>query len=776
MVRESMEKVYISVCVLVVCAVFVAGPSDGSMMDPASSNGRISTEYNTNAGLDGKVTRVVTESSIMSRKQMSEKMERGLVVENRDKVDVNITDGKKLSAETFLNGITSTMIKGATLDEDRVESQTLVRGHTVDNSNTGVKNLESTTANYIADNENENKVKYTAANDFRGYEIQEVNNDTEIVRVAGNTGIDKPMELVVNNNSSSRDVTQLQADNVDSTTRKEKGLPMTTTDIQIFNKQNNRNKRNGNSIDDENIIESETEEMGSKNIMNKEYNLHINSTMACNKLLSVVITKWQMLANGSLLSLDDIPVSYPPELIWEDVREDNVTEVRGCICELRNCIRKCCPEGQTILADGTCVDSNLTLLHPFSPQFKDENNRSVTNMDVYKLHGNPCQHGVYRLDDESDEFTLTPTGVLNVPGEGNFTAAEYCIEAFENPEKILPLLCFEDDDESAEETEGTGMLYAVGMIISVPFLFATFLVYAMIQELRNLHGKSLMCHVSTLLTGYLFLAIVQLGGTGLSNAFCIFCAFTIFFAFHASFFWLNVMCFDIWWTFSGLRPIHGSVKEREHKKFIMYSIYAWGAPFIMLLVCMMLDLVPGIPDEYIKPGFGVTKCWFGSDTAVLAYFYGPIGFLVLCNIILFITTAMKIMKLKRETRMLQGEESKRHDNEADKQRFNLYLKLFIVMGVNWVMELISWAAGGPEYLWYLTDLGNTLQGVLIFIIFVWKRKILRLLIRRFRKRSSGSPFSSTTYRPTTSYTSTYSSTNDQFHMKPTGTHCTSDVP
>lgn len=115
-------------------------------------------------------------------------------------------------------------------------------------------------------------------------------------------------------------------------------------------------------------------------------------------------------------------------------------------------------------------------------------------------------------------------------------------------------------------------------------------------------------------------------------------------------------------------------------------------------------------------------------------------------------------------------------------RFNLYLKLFIVMGVNWAMELISWAAGGPDYLWYLTDLGNSLQGVLIFIIFVWKRKILRLLMRRFRRKSSRSPFSSTTYQPAVSHTSSYSyttrvsdSSHDQFHMKPTGMYRTSDV-
>jgi hypothetical protein len=63
------------------------------------------------------------------------------------------------------------------------------------------------------------------------------------------------------------------------------------------------------------------------------------------------------------------------------------------------------------------------------------------------------------------------------------------------------------------------------------------------------------------------------------------------------------------------------------------------------LVCMMTDLVPGLPSEYIKPEFGVTKCCFSSDATVLAYFFGPIGVLVLCNTVLFVTTAVKIAEL-----------------------------------------------------------------------------------------------------------------------------------
>lgn len=44
------------------------------------------------------------------------------------------------------------------------------------------------------------------------------------------------------------------------------------------------------------------------------------------------------------------------------------------------------------------------------------------------------------------------------------------------------------------------------------------------------------------------------------------------------------------------------------------------------------------------------------------------------------------------------------------------LKLVVVMGVTWMADVISWAVGGPHYFWYLTDLINALQGVLIFIV------------------------------------------------------------
>ena len=59
---------------------------------------------------------------------------------------------------------------------------------------------------------------------------------------------------------------------------------------------------------------------------------------------------------------------------------------------------------------------------------------------------------------------------------------------------------------------------------------------------------------------------------------------------------------------------------------------------------------------------------FAAKSGDLAYFFGPIGIIVLCNIILFIATAIRLIRLKKETKMLKGGESKRHDDDAERQR------------------------------------------------------------------------------------------------------------
>lgn len=77
-------------------------------------------------------------------------------------------------------------------------------------------------------------------------------------------------------------------------------------------------------------------------------------------------------------------------------------------------------------------------------------------------------------------------------------------------------------------------------------------------------------------------------------------------------------------------------------------------------------------------------------------------------------------------------------------RFNLYLKLLFAMGVNWSLETISWAletfATVPKEIFYVTDFCNAIYGLLIFLIFVCKKRTWKILKKRYGSRSYYSAF------------------------------------
>nr|XP_045589984.1 G-protein coupled receptor Mth2-like [Procambarus clarkii] len=59
----------------------------------------------------------------------------------------------------------------------------------------------------------------------------------------------------------------------------------------------------------------------------------------------------------------------------------------------------------------------------------------------------------------------------------------------------------------------------------------------------------------------------------------------------------------------------------------------------------------------------------------------------------------------------------RHHLEIFWQRFTL----FLLMALCWTTEILSWKIPPPE-LWFLTDVLNSLQGFIIFLIFISGKK------------------------------------------------------
>lgn len=412
----------------------------------------------------------------------------------------------------------------------------------------------------------------------------------------------------------------------------------------------------------------------------------------------------------------------------------NKTNTQGCGCDTNEvvCIRKCC-DVNFVEINKTCM-FNSTLMMDL-PIFEHQNVK-LEGEDLPRIHFisgiNQCI-----MDDDMfyealhDEFYIQDDGRIWLPAMNTYFGQEhYCLDY--NNENIVATICILDFD--IQGLLISERLTVVGMIISLPFLFITFVVYALLP-VRNQHGRCLMCYVFALFQTQLLNVITTLHphrdnySAYVCRTIAMFCLFFTL----ASVLWANVMSIDIYLTFSGSRGFHGSKRRTDTRRFTVYSIYAWGVPMLFVILVMVLSSLVK-PNKWYNPGIADQECWLNDGIPSLLYLYLPISIIAIANITLFTITSSKIRKSQKETAVLRkGINSRSDDNKI---RFSVYLKLFAVMGINWTMDIIAWAVDWqvdriPHAIWYVTEFCNAAFGLVIFLIFVCKKTIWNLLKRRY---------------------------------------------
>lgn len=407
-------------------------------------------------------------------------------------------------------------------------------------------------------------------------------------------------------------------------------------------------------------------------------------------------------------------------------------------------VGKCCPENHVLMKDGTeiavCAPSNSSYSAVFSPLFSDFNKTGVLvpgdeREKFVALIGDPCKYGRYVLFPEvtsEDEYYLLLNGSIFAPHHISHNTpimlqpgSDYCMEIIPD-EGLRTLVCF-SEEHKVMAADSRITMYACGLLISVPFLVLTIVAYSITPKLRDVHGKALCHYCGCLALAFTTLAFAQLASSYLSDQFCICIAFITQFSFVACFFWLNVMCIETWALVKSHVDQETYTRLRPKTLFFFYSLWGWGPAALLILLSMVMDLSPTVPTTYVKPNFGTESCWFKSDDEAMPYFYIPVGLLFLGNIVLFILTSVKLTKYQKDLavrRLARNQESDRMDQRLIgrlRKTFLVCVILFLLMGLNWTMELISWWAGGDSLEWSAFDLINALQGVLVFGLFVLRR-------------------------------------------------------
>ncbi|XP_045131260.1 probable G-protein coupled receptor Mth-like 3 isoform X2 [Portunus trituberculatus] len=380
--------------------------------------------------------------------------------------------------------------------------------------------------------------------------------------------------------------------------------------------------------------------------------------------------------------------SYVATICYEDHEA-----VHRNLCGDVTCVRKCCPDGQVHSKEG--IDC-LPAEHEgqvWEPNFVDTNLTNVTHSgNLTVLHGWP-QCFIYKADPsihKDDKFYLLENGDLFSPFSNHRDPpTSYCVDNFLiDDDKIVTkaFICSVEDDMHAEPvcTNARRTIYPVLLLVSTAFLGITLIIYLSVPDLRGkLHGRCLISLAFAFFVAFLLISISYLTNTPQSPGVCITIAFFKHMSLLAAFFWLNVMSFDIWRTLRKTRKV--AAGRQSLYRFRWYSLYAWGSALVIALVAAVLEQQP-LDSGIIRPNLDNIFCWFAVGKSVWIYYYAWVSLVLVTNMVLFALVIVILIKRQRNSLL-------RRSREMNRERMWLCVKLFLVMGVTWIAEVVSYQHG-----------------------------------------------------------------------------------
>ncbi|XP_063838823.1 probable G-protein coupled receptor Mth-like 3 isoform X2 [Ostrinia nubilalis] len=445
------------------------------------------------------------------------------------------------------------------------------------------------------------------------------------------------------------------------------------------------------------------------------------------------------------------------------------------------CVRKCCPVGQHYLPfhcgtlAGRCVpNKDDKVLYDLSDYVHRTKSKYGVG-DIMGLRSDiQCKSGKISLNRSypSDWHHLTRNGDME---SALGVRSDYCLEVFDTSfcgvdPYVSAVTCF-----IKEALIKDFRLSFVLNSLSAVCLALTLIVYCAIPELRNLHGRNLICHVSMMLLAYSCLARAQYEFVS-NRTLCTVLGYGIYFGFVSAFAWLNVMCADIWWTFGSVRTVNPLQKgSAGRRRFCWYSLYAWSVSVSLTLIMFLFDKFPVA--DVLDANMGMYRCWFAADQNAESdwphyiFFVIPLGLVSCSNFVLWVLTARHCSRVKSEVHRLQagsvGDRVRRRFR-IDKANFVLTGKLWVVMGAGWCSELLSTLAFNPDqWIWTIVDMVNELQGVFIFIILIFKPKLYYLIRKRLglEKPDAQKNGTSSTARTSSTFLSRTISSDERAHAR-----------
>ncbi|XP_036362130.1 uncharacterized protein LOC118764985 [Octopus sinensis] len=377
---------------------------------------------------------------------------------------------------------------------------------------------------------------------------------------------------------------------------------------------------------------------------------------------------------------------------------------------------------------------------------KKSSNRNVGKLpsclknSVFDINTRQCRQVVYnsplnctatRLS--KSEYYITSDGLLYLNNTQRFLNQS---EFIQDADGIISICIKNGGNGVSKYSIAEGYITLVGLVISIPALAVTIIVYLCIPDLHTLPGKLLISLLSALFVAeLLFLISSQVTK---STVLCKSLAIMMHYLFLATFFWMNVMSFDAWYTFSGFKQLRSSGKNT--KRLVLYSLYGWICPLVIVTISLVFEYTPG---NHISPEYGNGICWITNGNGLLWLFATPVLLLLCLNILAFILTSRGLYMARKL--------SSKYLRKRNKLEFLIYIKLCFVMGLTWIFAFFYAFTRIDEFSLLFCIL-NSFTGLFICLSFLFTKIVCRRLLKKVHKFQKRSPTKSMALSSTSSKT------------------------
>lgn len=320
---------------------------------------------------------------------------------------------------------------------------------------------------------------------------------------------------------------------------------------------------------------------------------------------------------------------------------------------------------------------------------------------------------------EPECYVLFPNGSVYVPlYKMLFDKSNYVIN------EGLLFVCPDFFDIMQEKfSSAIGTVTIVCVAISTIFIILHVAMFLLVEKLRNLPGYCLFSLCISLLMAYMnFFIQISIS----DQADCKVIGLLLMYSFLSSFFWMNVISFDVWHS---IRQATAKLLLSSGRsilfRFSLYSSYAWGMPLLILIIALIVDNASEDVEYHLV--FSSNTCWFQYRQALLVYFALPLFLVLTLNTFFFFSSFHMIRKSRSDS-------GSQESYDLRSQLF-LTLRLGTAMGLMWIFGVID-AVTDQVWISYLQSACNALQGVFIFFSFNFNTRTKKACKEAIKKKKS----------------------------------------